>query len=148
MKALVSVVLILGLAVPCVALAQAPGSPAPPSPLSFPAPHPSMPWFGPAFPGRADYGVVPNRAPLAQDVRLYGTVIGYVEVPPQPVVINVFVAGPGSFSGEYQQQLVEIPGYFVTETTTGYLYPERWSLEQTSAGVFQWRVLPPLFTRK
>ncbi|MBI3030172.1 MAG: hypothetical protein HYY64_11730 [Candidatus Rokubacteria bacterium] len=111
-------------------------------------PHPTMPWFGLPYPGGADYGVVPNRRPKAQDIGLYGTVVGYIQVPTQQVVINAYVSGPGSFSGEFEQQVVEIPGYFVAETTTGYLYPERWTLEQTSIGVYQWRVLPQFFTRK
>ena len=111
-------------------------------------PHPTMPWFGVAHPGRADYGVVPDRPALAQDVRLYGAVIGRIEVPPQRLLIEVYVPAPGSFSGDSQPQVVEIPGYVVTETTTGYLYPTRTVLEQPTPGVYQWRVLPPFFTRR
>jgi hypothetical protein len=107
-----------------------------------------MPWFGLPYPSAADYGTVPNRPPKAQDVSLYGTVIGYIQVPPQQVTVPVYLAGAGSFSGEYQDQVVEIPGYVVTETTTGYLYPTRTVLEQPTPGVYQWRVLPPFFTRK
>jgi len=107
-----------------------------------------MPWFGLPYPGGADYGTVPNRLPKAQDVSLYGTVIGYIQVPPQQVAVPMYVPGPGSFSGEYEQQTVEIPGYTVTETTTGYLYPQRLSIEQVAPGMYHWRVLPPFFTRK
>lgn len=145
------VFLISLLALPAVAFAQAaappPISPTPITPF-LSQPHPTMPWFGPAFPGRANYGVVPDRPPLAQDVAFYGTVIGYMEVPPQPVEIQVYVPGPGSVPGEFQLQIVEIPGYVITETTTGYLYPERWGIEQPTAGVYQWRLLPKFFTRK
>lgn len=133
------VLLLVPLSIPGLAFAQ--------SPSSIP-PHPTMPWFGLPYPVGADYGIVPNRPPKAQDVWLYGTVVRYIEVPPQQVVINTFLAGPGSFSGEYQEQVVEIPGYIVTETTTGYLYPARTVLEQPTPGVYQWRVLPKFFTRK
>ncbi|MBI4590403.1 MAG: hypothetical protein HY725_16360 [Candidatus Rokubacteria bacterium] len=74
--------------------------------------------------------------------------MGYIQVPRQQVVVPVYVPAPGSFSGEYQQQVVELPGYVVTETTTGYFYPERWSLEQVTYGVYQWRVKPSVFTLK
>ena len=129
------------LLLPVGAYAQAPAKkPPPPSPFlrcdppnaSPGCPHPTQPWFGLPFPGRPDYG----------------NVVRYLEVPAQQVAVPVYVPGPGSFSGDYQPQTVEIPGYVVTETTTGYLYPERWSLEQVTQGVYQWRVLPPLFTRK
>ncbi len=140
MKWKILVSLFLVLVVPELASAQ--------SPLSFPSPHPTMPWFGLPYPGAAGYGIVPDRRPKAQDVGLYGTVTGYIEVPPQQVVVPVYVPGPGSFSGNYEQQIVEIPGYVVTETTTGYLHPERWALEQMTVGVYQWRVLPQFFARK
>lgn len=141
---------------PITAYAQAKKpSPPPPSLRCDPpftdrlrCPHPVEPWFGPAYPGRAAYGVVPNRPPTAQDLQLYGTVIRYIEVPAQQVVVPLYIPGPGSFPGEFEQQVVEIPGYFVTETTTGYVYPQRWSLEQVGPGVYYWRVLPPLFTAK
>ena len=95
-------------------------------------PYPTMPWSGITNP----------------NMGIDGKAIRYIQVPPQQVVVPVYVPGPGSLSGEYQQQVVEIPGYVVTETTTGYLYPQRLSLEQVTYGVYQWRVLAPLFTRK
>ncbi len=79
---------------------------------------------------------------------LYGQVIRYIEVPPQQVEIQVYVPGPGSFSGGYEQQVVEIPGYVVTETTTGYIYPERVGLQQVTLGVHQWVTLPQQFQPK
>ncbi len=94
--------------------------------------YPTLPWYGLGSPIPAGLG----------------SVIGYIEVPSQQVVLPIYVPGPGSFSGEYQPQLVEIPGYVVAETTAGYLYPERWGLEQVTYGVYQWRVFPSLFTRK
>ena len=47
-----------------------------------------------------------------------------------------------------REQVVEIPGYYVTETTTGYWYPERWTLQQLGVGVYQWVKLPAEFRRK
>jgi hypothetical protein len=41
-----------------------------------------------------------------------------------------------------------VPGYVVTQTTLGYDYPERWTLEQPSVGVYQWRLLPAEFRRR
>lgn len=92
-------------------------------------PHPGMPWVGLGHPGRADYG----------------SVVRYIEVPPQRVTVPVYVPGPGSFAGAFQPQEVEVPGYVVTETTTGYLYPERWGLQEVTPGVYEWRVLPQTF---
>ena len=99
---------------------------------------PTWPWWHSWNPYNPDY---PSPAK-------YGQVVRYIEVPPQQVVVPVYIPGPGSFPGEFEQQVVEIPGYVVTETTTGYIHPQRWSLEQVSPGVYYWRVLPPLFTRK
>ena len=110
---------------PIAAFAQGQG-PGNPLPRSLPR---SWPWPG-------NWGWVDH-----------GRVIRYIEVPPQQVAVSVYVPGPGSFPGEYEQQVLEIPGYVIAETTTGYIYPQRWSLEQVnSTGVYYWRVLPPLFT--
>ena len=95
-------------------------------------PTPTQPWYGVPSPTRANYGQV----------------MRYIEVPPQQVVIEVYVAGPGSFSGGYEQQVVEIPGYTVTETTTGFVYPSRAGLQQVTAGVYQWVTLPSAFQPK
>jgi hypothetical protein len=75
-------------------------------------------------------------------------VIRYIEVPPQQVVVNVHVPGPGSFSGGFEPQLFEIPGYVVAETTTGYIYPARVALWEFTPGVFQWVTEPSIFQRK
>ena len=47
-----------------------------------------------------------------------------------------------------QKQVQEIPGYVIAETTTGYYYPERWTLQQLNVGVYQWVQLPAEFRRK
>lgn len=100
------------------------------APNDFPTP--TQPWYGLPSPNRG----------------AYGSVVGSIEVPPRQVAVPVYVPGPGSFSGEYRQQVVEIPGYVVTETTTGYIYPERWGLQEQTAGVYQWVRLPPVFQAK
>ncbi len=121
----------------------------PPSPLSSPAPGtPSWPAWHPWNPFHPNFQDSNNMYRRGFLNAIYGQVVGYIEVLPQQVVVPVYVPGPESFSGQYQGGVVEIPGYFVMETTTGYLYPERWSLEQPSPGVYVWRVLPWLFTRK
>jgi len=116
-------------------------------------PHPAMPW-------------APNN-PDRFLSETYGTVIQYIPVPPQQVVIQVPLPLPASAPAEAQErtgvpaqtreepgapaqtqeQTVEIPGYYVAETTTGYWYPERWTLQQQN-GVYQWVKLPAQFRKK
>jgi len=128
MRALALGTLLL-LLLPITILAQ--GNPNNPADFSR-NPHPTMPWSGVPYPGRVNYGAV----------------VRYIEVPPQPIALPVYVPGPGSFSGEYQPQLLEIPGYVVTETSTGYLYPERWGLQEVTQGVYRWVRLPQQFQPK
>lgn len=52
---------------------------------------------------------------------------------------------PGSWSGFYVRQHVEIPGFYLTERTTGVIYPSRWVLEQRNVGVYAWQLLPETF---
>jgi len=92
-------------------------------------PHPAMPW---AFPNQVDYGQV----------------IRYIEVPAQQVVLTLPVSVPDGVPARAEQQMQTIPGYYVTETTTGYWYPERWMLRQLNVGVYQWAKLPAEFRRK
>lgn len=90
-------------------------------------PHPTMPWSGITYPGR---------------------VVRYFRVPPRHVVIDVAVPIPAGLPRQTQQQVVEIPGYDIVETTTGFYYPERWTLEQLTIGVYRWQKLPAQFRRK
>ncbi|PYM44403.1 MAG: hypothetical protein DME12_00055 [Candidatus Rokuibacteriota bacterium] len=76
----------------------------------------------------------------------YGAVVQYIPVPSQQVVIQVPVLD--TVSPETRAQTVEIPGYYIAETTTGYWYPERWGLQQPNVGVYQWVKLPAEFRRK
>ncbi len=97
-------------------------------------PHPAMPW-------------APNN-PDRFLSETYGTVIQYVPVAPQQVVIQLRTPLPDGVPPQTSEQTVEIPGYYVAETTMGYWYPERWTLQQLNVGVYQWVKLPAEFRRK
>jgi hypothetical protein len=93
-----------------------------------------------------------------------GQVLSYIAVPPSEVVVDVPAvsetlavassgdstegtsdekSGPASTPvSEMRQERVEIPGYFVTVTTFGYVIPERWTLLQVGPGAYQWARLP------
>jgi len=107
---------------------------------------PAWPWWHAWNPYNSNYPY-PNTNPYrrAADAATYGQVVSYIEVPPQQVVVNVYVPGPGSLSGGFEPQLFEIPGYVVTETTTGYVYPARVGLREVTPGVFNWVTEPPGF---
>ena len=126
----------LALGFPIVAAGQSPAPnsiPPIPTPNDPPtttsAPHPMMPWSPYAGP---DVGE-PVRA---------------IPVPPQQITIDVLVPAPASLPSRTEPRVVEIPGYFVTETTTGYVFPERWTLDRLNVGVYQWRKLPAEFRKK
>jgi len=95
-------------------------------------PHPVMPWSGITNPNRVNYGQV----------------VRYIQVPSRQVVIEVPVPTPEGLPRQTQRQVVQVPGYAVAETTTGFYYPERWTIEQVGAGVYQWKKLPAEFKRK
>jgi hypothetical protein len=46
------------------------------------------------------------------------------------------------------RQQVVIPGYYVRETTAGYHYPERWTVEQIGPNAYRWRQIPSQFVPK
>ena len=135
----------------------------PPGPITQPPPtanhplnnpHPMQPW-DPLWTTHFSYGG-------------YGALVQYIPVPPQQVAIQVPVPPPESAPAQAQErtgvpaqtreepsapaqtqeQTVEIPGYYVAETTTGYWYPERWTLQEVSPGVYQWVKLPAEFRPK
>jgi len=149
MKGRVAVLLLLVFGAPGVALAQGGGltinpNPPPPSgrntPPSIPAilgiphdfSHPVESWYGVPDPKRVNYG----RA------------IQQIEVPPRQLILNVYMPGPGSFSGGFEPRLFEIPGYVVTETSTGYIYPARVGLREVTPGVFNWVTEQSVFILK
>ncbi len=77
-----------------------------------------------------------------------GQVIRYIAVPPQDVIVAVAAPSAETAPFELQDTVVTIPGYYITETTTGYVYPVRWTLDQLNVGVYQWRLLPAEFRQK
>lgn len=114
------------------AAAQTPGNPSNPGDF-LRNPHPAMPW-------------APNNPNVGANDP--GQFVQYIVVPPERVEISVPVPLPDGVPPQNQEQVVEIPGYYVTETTTGYYYPERWTLQQLNVGVYQWVQLPAEFRRK
>jgi hypothetical protein len=94
--------------------------------------HPEQPWQGIISPNQ------PN----------FGQVVRYIQMPARQVMIEVHVPTPEGIPRQTQRQVVTVPGYAVTETTTGFHYPERWAIEQLGVGVYQWRKLPVEFKRK
>lgn len=90
----------------------------------------------------------PNRANNAHPM-MPAAGLGYAVrqhwVPPTPVAMQVYVPAPGGVPASYQTQVAQVPGFFVTETTTGFVYPERWVIDQLNVGVYQWRKLPVQF---
>jgi len=88
-------------------------------------PHPKMPWNP-----------------------YHGQILQYVPVPPQSVTIEVAVPGEPGEEPKMQQQVVQIPGYTVTETTLGYIIPPRYTLRQVGPGQWQWVPLPAEFRKK
>ena len=77
----------------------------------------------------------------------YGQVVQYITVPSQQATVTLYVPGPDGVPPQTREDAVEIPGYYVTETTTGYWYPERWALQQLNVGVYQWVKLRPSSAR-
>ena len=75
-----------------------------------------------------------------------GATVAYITVPPQPVTVVQAEPGTDGEPVRWREHVVTVPGYVVTRTTLGYDYPERWA--QTSAGFYQWRLLPAEFRRR
>ena len=46
------------------------------------------------------------------------------------------------------RQQLTVPGYYVRETTVGFHYPERWTIEQAAPNVYRWRQIAPQFVPK
>jgi hypothetical protein len=90
----------------------------------------------------------PNRMNNAHPMMPYAG-LGYAVrqhwVPPTPVTMQVYVPAPPGVPTSYQTQVAQVPGFFVTETTAGFVYPERWVIDQLNVGVYQWRKLPVQF---
>jgi len=85
-----------------------------------------------------------NAHPMTPNAGL-GYAVRQVWMPAQPVAMQVYVPAPSGVPATYETQYVQVPGFYVTETTTGYLYPERWVMDQLNVGVYQWRKAPAQF---
>ncbi len=85
-----------------------------------------------------------NAHPMLPNAGL-GYAVRQVWVPAQPIAIQVYVPAPEGVPATYQTQFAQVPGFYVTETTAGYLYPERWVIDQLNVGVYQWRKVPAQF---
>jgi hypothetical protein len=101
-------------------------------------PHPTQTWNF----------LSPNVYPRPESIRGLGQVIRYFEVPARHVVVPVPVSVAEGAPQEWMERALTIPGYYIAETTTGYIYPERWVLELLNVGVYGWRLLPAEFLRK
>jgi hypothetical protein len=75
-------------------------------------------------------------------------VLQRVWIPDQQIAIEVYVPAPGSLSGSFQSQVVTLPGYLVTETTTGLFTEGHWTIVAQTRGVNRWQWVPPVFTPK
>ncbi len=140
-----SVLLALALAAACAAPAQAqmgqvnlfptPNLPLAPPSLNSPSqlnnPFPSLPWGW-------------NIAPPPD----YGRLVLTWEIPDEIYVLDTLVPQPGSLPPIWTQVPVTVPGYTVAETTTGYLYPGRWTVVPAGAGGYRWQWMPPAFYRR
>ena len=104
-----------------------------------------------------------------------GQLIRYIFVPAQPITLQYLIPGapesappaaepvpasntsppaddsePASAPAPPQvvQQVVTVPGYYVRETTVGFHYPDRWTIEQVGPNTYRWRPLPAQFVPK
>jgi hypothetical protein len=85
-----------------------------------------------------------NPHPMLPNAGL-GYAVRQIWMPPRPVVMQVYVPMPEGIPAKYQTMYAEVPGFYVTETTTGMVVPERWVLDQVTGGVYQWRKAPVQF---
>jgi hypothetical protein len=85
-----------------------------------------------------------NPHPMLPNAGL-GYAVRQVWMPAQPVTMQVYVPTPEGVPTRYQTMFAEVPGFYVTETTTGVWLPERWVLDQVNLGIYQWRRAPMQF---
>ena len=97
-----------------------------------------------SFPFTDEPHALNNPHPMLPNAGL-GYAVRQVWMPPQPVAMQVYVPTPEGVPSRYQTMFAEVPGFYVTETTTGYWLPERWVLDQVNVGLYQWRRAPMQF---
>jgi hypothetical protein len=109
-------------------------------------PRPAVPFGSDPHPLNRPYPTTPN-AGLGYSGQT-GAPIAQYWVPPQAVALQVYVPQPEGVPDDWQTQYTEIPGYYVTETTIGYLYPDRWTIVSPAKGIYQWQRVPAEFRSK
>jgi hypothetical protein len=77
-----------------------------------------------------------------------GVPIRQIWMPPQSVPVEVLVPKTETEAERWDTQSTEIPGYYYTETTLGYIYPERWALYSPEKGLYEWQRVPWAFQPK
>jgi hypothetical protein len=152
MKIVMSVlVLLLSLIIGAPASAQLgtvnPHFPAalPPASLSGPLP-PSYPPVSQPNPLHNAHSMQPNAGVITTGG--LGVPFRQIWVPPQAVPIIVYDQHREGTGEQWVTQYTELPGYYVTETTLGYLYPDRWTLVSSQKGIYQWQRVPAAFRPK
>jgi hypothetical protein len=122
-----------------------------PPPPGSPAGTPST--MRPSVPFTSDPNQLNNPFPTLLNAGIsgtggYGVPIRHIYMPSQAVPIVVYVAEQEVTGDHWVTQYTALPGYVVTETTLGYLYPDRWALYSPAKGVYQWQRVPAVFQSK
>ena len=119
-----------------------PGSP----PGTQPTTRPSVPFTNEPNQLNNPHPMLPNAG--VSGTGWYGVPFRQVWIGPQALPILVYDANREGTGEQWYTQYTELPGYYVTETTLGYIYPERWALYSLAKGVYQWQRVPAGFQRK
>ena len=77
----------------------------------------------------------------------WAPVLRVVAIPPLTTVIPMQAAQPGSLPPTIEAQQVTLPGYLVTEMTTGYLVHGHWGVRPVG-NAYYWTYFPTNFVRK
>jgi hypothetical protein len=104
---------------------------APPPPSAVPTPPSTVPTPPSTVP--TPPSTVPTPPSTPADAKPPEDTAAGESVPPTPQIV-------------YQQ--VTVPGYYVRETTVGFHYPDRWTIEQIGPNTYRWRPLPAQFVPK
>jgi hypothetical protein len=146
-------VLAVGLLTPAAAQTTGLSTPNPQTPVFVFRPTPTGPFavVPPGFPFSRESipftdepHALNNPHPMLPNAGL-GYAVRQVWMPPQPVAMQVYVPTPEGVPARYQTMFAQVPGFYVTETSTGVWLPERWVLDQVNVGIYEWRVAPMQF---
>ena len=121
--------------------------PPPGSPAGTPSTtRPSVPFTGESNQLNNPHPMLPNAG--VSGTGGYGVPFRQFWIGPQTLPILVYDANGEGTGEQWVTQYTELPGYVVTETTLGYLYPDRWALYSIAKGVYQWQRVPAVFQPK